>query len=124
MRVKQGLIVETMNDGGCLIVDEAAGRSHALQPEAATVWACLEQGVDRPDDIVETASLDAETVHRALIELAECELIESDDRASRRDVLSKAAAVAGAAAGLELVHSIVTPTPAAAQSERDSATPV
>jgi hypothetical protein len=119
MNVKQGLIVENLPEGGCLVLDESAGKSHALRPEAAVVWTCLTAGVDDPATISERTSLDAETVHRALIELAECDLVESAPAASRRQLLSRAATIAGAAAGLKLIESVATPTPAAAQSNVD-----
>lgn len=124
MKAKEGLVVESLCEGGCLIVDEAAGKSHALQAEAAAVWTCVRDGIDDPQAIAERTALAPGTVDRALAELADCELVEATSGASRREILSKAAAIAGAAAGLKMIESIATPTPAAAQSFSDSSGPV
>ena len=109
-------VVENLADGGRLLVDGDAEKSHALSPEAAAVWSCLEEGSFDRDRIVAQTSLDGETVDRALAEFAECGLLDTGSASSRRELLSRAAAIAGAAAGLKLVESVATPTPAAAQS--------
>jgi DNA-binding IclR family transcriptional regulator len=123
MKTKNGLVVETLPEGGCLILDESTQMSHALQPEAAAVWACLERGVADPPAIARETALPTETVEVALAQIAECGLLENEGSSSRRQLLSRAATVAGAAAALKLVESIATPTPAAAQSQTDTITP-
>jgi DNA-binding IclR family transcriptional regulator len=123
MKIKTSLIVEQLPEGGCLILDESTQMSHALQPEAAAVWRCLERGVSDAGAIADETALPTETVDAALAQIAECGLLVDDASSSRRQLLSRAATVAGAAAALKLVESIATPTPAAAQSEVDNLTP-
>jgi DNA-binding transcriptional ArsR family regulator len=119
-KVKSGLVVEALPDGGCLIVDEAESRSHALRAEAATVWHALERGTD-PTDLVSVTKLGREIVEAALAELEGAGLVEVEQAgSSRREWLARAATVAGAAAGLKLVETIATPSPAAAQTGTDS----
>jgi DNA-binding IclR family transcriptional regulator len=124
MKIKSSLTIEQLPEGGCLILDESAQMSHALRPEAAAVWRCLERGVADPGELARETALPTETVDMALAQIAECGLLEDDASSSRRQLLSRAATVAGAAAALKLVESIATPAPAAAQSREDSATPV
>jgi hypothetical protein len=119
MKTKSSLIVEKLEDGGCLIVDGEAEQSHALDSQAAAVWSCLENGVFERTAIAAKTALDTDTVDRALAELAELGLLVPESASSRRELLSRAAAITGAAAGLKLVESVATPTPAAAQSSRD-----
>jgi hypothetical protein len=120
MKTKSGLVVEQLPEGGCLILDEGAQTSHALRPEAAAVWGCLERGLADPGEIAAETALPTETVEVALAQIAECGLLEDDASSSRRQLLSRAATIAGAAAALELVESVATPTPAAAQSPVDT----
>ena len=119
-KVKSGLVVETLPDGGCLIVDESENRSHALRAEAAAVWHALERGSDA-EDLVAVTKLGREIVEAALVELEGAGLVVVEQvGSSRREWLARAATVAGAAAGLKLVETIATPSPAAAQTGRDS----
>lgn len=120
MKLKSAVIVETLDDGGCLIVDEDAQQSHALGPEAAAVWSCLESGTFEREAIAAQTSLGLDTVDRALGALAETDLLEAESASSRREILTRAATIAGAAAGLQLIETVATPTPAAAQSEPDT----
>lgn len=120
MKIKSPLIVEKLEDGGCLVVDEDAQQSHALGPQAAAVWACLESETFDRNAIAAETSLDRDTVDRALAELTETGLLVPDSDATRREILSRAAAIVGAGAGLALIDSVATPTPAAAQSPDDS----
>jgi hypothetical protein len=120
MKVKSGLVVEALPDGGCLIVDERQNQSHALRAEAAAVWHALERGTD-PDELVSVTKLGREIVEAALVELEGAGLVEVEPvGSSRREWLARAATVAGAAAGLKLVETIATPSPAAAQTGSDS----
>jgi hypothetical protein len=118
MKIKDSLTVEQLPEGGCLILDEGAEMSHALQPEAAAVWRCLERGLSDPSAIARETALPAETVDAALAQMVESGIVE-ETGSSRRELLARAAAVAGAAAGLQLIESVATPTPAAAQSQPD-----
>ena len=124
MRPKQGLIVEALPDGGMLVIDEARNQSHALAPQAASVLGCLERGTSELHEIASAVSLEVAAVEAVLAELAAAGLIEENDGSSRREWLARAATVAGAAVGLKLVESIAVPSPAAAQSDRDSQAPV
>ncbi len=120
MRKKSGLIVEELPGGGYLVLDEAAGLSHALKPDAAKVWASLEDARSE-EEIAERTGLDAGVVHTAVAELRTAGLLEGGDGGtSRRELLTKAAVVAGAAAALTLIDTIATPSPAAAQSGTDN----
>ncbi|HUP23483.1 MAG TPA: hypothetical protein VNB06_11145 [Thermoanaerobaculia bacterium] len=119
MKLKNGLVVEGLPDGGCLIVDESEKQSHALRPEAASVWHSLEQGTVEVGEIATATGLEAEVVEAALAELEGAGLLESEAGSSRREWLARAATVAGAAVGLKLIETVVTPSPAAAQSLPD-----
>jgi hypothetical protein len=124
MKLRSGLVVEKLPDGGCLIVDESAKQSHALRPEAAAVWRSLERGATDAAAVAAETTLGAELVESALAELEAARLLEVEGGASRREWLSRAAAVAGAAVGMKLIETIVTPTPAAAQSQGDEQAPI
>ncbi|HVS14779.1 MAG TPA: twin-arginine translocation signal domain-containing protein [Thermoanaerobaculia bacterium] len=119
MKAKSSLILEQLPEGGCLIVDEGGQQSHALDADAAAIWACVERSVTATDAIAAETGLDADTVTAALARFVEAGLVEVASDRSRRELLSRAAAVAGAAAGLALIQSIGTPPPAAAQSPTD-----
>jgi hypothetical protein len=117
MKIKVGLVIEELPDGGSLILDEGERKSHALRPEAAAVWRQLEQGKHEIAAIAKATGLDAALVESAMSEIVEAGLVETETAgSSRREWLARAAAVAGAAVGLKLVETIVTPSPAAAQS--------
>jgi hypothetical protein len=116
MKLKSGLVVEALPDGGCLIVDEAEKKSHSLRPEAALVWRSLESGVAETE-LPAATGLEPAVVATALSQIDEAGLLAGETaESSRREWLVRAAAVAGAAVGLKLVETIVTPSPAAAQS--------
>jgi hypothetical protein len=119
MKVRSGLLVEALPDGGCLVVDEVSHQSHALGAEAAAVWRCVEEGRDQVAAIAATSGLGTDVVEAALAQLESAGLLEVEGGSSRREWLSRAATVAGAAAGLKLIETIATPTPAAAQSQVD-----
>jgi hypothetical protein len=116
MKIRMGLVVEALPEGGCLVVDESSKQSHALGAEATAVWRCLEGGVDEVVAIAASTGLAGDVVEAALGQLAAAGLIEVESGSSRREWLARAATVAGAAAGLKLIETIATPTPAAAQS--------
>ena len=45
--VRAGRAIDTLEvDGQALVIDEAAGRAHALNPTASVVWLCLDGTVD------------------------------------------------------------------------------
>lgn len=56
---------------------------------------------------------------QSLSQLAAADLLSEEEGASRRQILSRAATIAGAAVGLKLIETIATPAPAAAQSFQD-----
>jgi hypothetical protein len=116
MKVKSGLVIEALPEGGSLVVDESSQQSHALAPEAARVLRSVEQGLGDVAAIARETSLEPSLVEAALGELARVGLIEEEAGSSRREWLARAAAVAGAAVGLKLVETIATPSPASAQS--------
>jgi hypothetical protein len=125
MKIKSGLVVERLPDGGCLIVDESEQQSHALGAEAGGVWRCLEGAAAEAHTdlgrIALAAGVGTEVVEATLIELEAAGLVERQSGSSRRQWLARAATVAGAAVGLKLIETIATPSPAAAQSLPDSA---
>lgn len=116
MKPKSGLIVEALPEGGCLVVDETAQKSHALSAEAAKVWRCLQQGTGEPANIAAVSGVAPDVVEATLVQLAAADLFEVESGSSRREWLARAATVVGAAAGLKLVETIATPSPASAQS--------
>lgn len=116
MKTKSHLITEELPEGGALVVDEKAQLSHALEPQAAAVWACLEQGATETAAIAEKTGRTEAEVDEALAQIHAVGLLETAEGDSRREFLKRAAGLAGAAAGLTLIHSVATPKPAAAQS--------
>jgi hypothetical protein len=119
---KNGLVVEALPDGGCLIVDESEHQSHALRPEAAAVWRATEQSSD-PGELARATGLERSTVEAALAELEAAKLLVLAEGSSRREWLARAATVAGAVVGLKLVETIATPSPAAAQTAPQDGAP-
>jgi hypothetical protein len=120
MKIGSGLVIEDLPDGGCLILDERGHQSHALRSEAAAVLRQIEQGTTEVAAISLATRLDAGLVEAALADLAAAGVLELDASGpSRREWLARAATVAGAVVGLKLVETIVTPSPAAAQSLLD-----
>lgn len=65
------MILEPLLEGGCLIVGEGGQQSHALDTDAAAIWACMERGVTATDAIVAETGLDADTVTAALARFVE-----------------------------------------------------
>ena len=117
MKLKSGLVVEELPDGGCLIVDESMQQSHSLSPEAAAVWRSLGEGAGDVEALAQATRLQPEIVAAALSQLEQAGLLTADAAgSSRREWLARAATVAGAAVGLKLIETIATPSPAAAQS--------
>lgn len=116
MKIKSSLMTEYLADGGALVVDEHAQLSHALEPQAAEVWTCLEQGTTETAAIAEKTGRSEAEVDEALAQIHTAGLLETSEGDSRREFLKRAAGLAGAAAGLTLIQSAATPTPAEAQS--------
>jgi PqqD family protein of HPr-rel-A system len=124
----QELILERLDNGETLVVDEAAGRTHTLNASAAAVFDAWREGKRSLPELAERLSqstglpADDGLVVAALSQLEDAGLIEGDipqlpvRQVSRRRLLELAASVGAAAATLPLVESIVTPTPAMAQS--------
>lgn len=119
------LVVESLPDGGLLVIDPGAGRSHTLNAAAAAVWKAWSEGVrDLPELAARVAGAselpaDEGIVHSALGQLKDARLITEEvpqpslESVSRRRLLKLAA---GAAFALPFIETIVTPSPAAAQS--------
>lgn len=121
------LLIEELEDE-LLVYDLAADRAHRLNPTAATVFRQAD-GTRTVQDIVDALAkqvgvlADEDLVLITLDELVEAGLVEDyatrstkDARSSRRKFIQRAGAVGAAAAALPIVHSIIAPTVAQAQS--------
>ena len=125
-RTTELLIEELENE--LLVYDLASDRAHRLNATAATVFRHADGTrtvADLVDVLGEQAGVDADEdlVLITLDGLVEAGLVEDyeqrptkDARASRRRFIGKVGAVGAAAASLPVVHSIVAPTVAQAQS--------
>lgn len=123
------LLIEELEDE-LLVYDLAADRAHRLNATAATVFrhADGERTVaELVDVLAEQAEVgvlaDEDLVLITLDGLVEAGLVEDytqrstkDTRTSRRKFIARAGAVGAAAASLPIVHSIVAPTVAQAQT--------
>ena len=120
------IVVEKLPEGGLLVIDPIAGRSHTLNAAAAAVWSAWTEGVRDLDElarrVASTTPLPADEgiVHAALAQLKDTGLVREEiptpslESVARRRLLKVAAAAAFA---LPLIETIITPSPAAAQSE-------
>lgn len=121
------LLIEELEDE-LLVYDLAADRAHRLNGTAATVFRHAD-GQRTVDDLVDVLAgevgvlADEELVLITLDGLVEAGLVEDyeprstkDMRSSRRKFIARAGAVGAAATALPVVHSIVAPTVAQAQS--------
>ena len=90
-----------------------------LSPEAAAVWRRCD-GRTPAAGLRAQLGLDADTIDRALAELAACELLvvpePPGEAPTRRELAAKMVRAGGAVAAAPLIVSIAAPTPAAAQS--------
>lgn len=119
------LVVEELPDGGLLVMDPGAERSHALNAAAAAVWKAWKAGTRDLDQLAArvaaatTLPADHGIVHLALAQLRDAGLVRDEipqpslASVSRRRLLGLAA---GVAIALPVIETIVTPRPAAAQS--------
>ena len=119
-------------DDGLLVYDETRDTAHSLNRTAAAVWRSCDGSRDVKGLVValeaeigETA--DEDLVRVALDDLAANGLLENAPerdreaaRLSRRRFIRRAGTVSAAALALPVVHSIVAPTPAAAQTGSSS----
>lgn len=124
-QVVRDLVVENLPEGGLLVMEPDGGKSHTLNAAAAVVfeaWRAGERDVETLAAKVATATelpADEGIVHTALARLKDAGLVRDEipqpslESVSRRRLLKLAA---GAAFALPLVETIVTPSPAAAQS--------
>jgi hypothetical protein len=124
-RPVRDLVVEVLPEGGLLVMEPDGGRSHTLNAAAAVVfeaWRAGEQDVAALAAKVAAATdlpADEGIVHTALARLKDAGLVREEipqpslESVSRRRLLRLAA---GAAFALPFVETIVTPSPAAAQS--------
>lgn len=119
------LVVESLPEGGLLVMQSDGGKSHTLNAAAAVVFEAWRAG--EHDVAALAAKVAASTdlpadegiVHTALARLKDAGLVREEipqpslESVSRRRLLKLAA---GAAFALPFVETIVTPSPAAAQS--------
>jgi hypothetical protein len=122
---ERDLVVEGLPEGGLLVMEPDGGRSHTLNAAASVVFEAWRAG--EHDVAALAAKVAASTelpadegiVHTALARLKDAGLVREEipqpslESVSRRRLLRLAA---GAAFALPLVETIVTPSPAAAQS--------
>jgi hypothetical protein len=122
---ERDLVVESLPEGGLLVMEPEAGRSHTLNAAASVVWQAWGEG--ERDVAALAARIAAATelpadegiAHTALARLKDAGLVREEipqpslESVSRRRLLKVAA---GLALALPLVETIVTPSPAAAQS--------
>jgi hypothetical protein len=122
---ERDLVVESLPEGGLLVMEPEAGRSHTLNAAASVVWQAWSGG--ERDVAALAARIAAATelpadegiAHTALARLKDAGLVREEipqpslESVSRRRLLKVAA---GLALALPLVETIVTPSPAAAQS--------
>lgn len=122
---ERGFVVESLPEGGLLVMEPEAGRSHTLNAAASVVWQAWGEG--ERDVAALAARIAAATelpadegiAHTALARLKDAGLVREEipqpdlESVSRRRLLKVAA---GLALALPLVETIVTPSPAAAQS--------
>jgi hypothetical protein len=122
---REGLIVEELA-GETLVYDLGAHKAHSLNPTAALVWRCCD-GVKTVEDAAEAlheelqAPRSEDLVILALDRLRGAKLLADDAPApsteiSRRSVMKKLALAGGLVVILPVIHSIVAPTPAQAQT--------
>ena len=121
----RNLITESLPEGGLLVIDPEAGRSHTLNAAAAAAWKAWSEGSREVSDIAariaSTTPLPADDgiAHAALAQLKDAGLVSEEipvpplQQVARRRLLQLAAA---AALALPLIETIVTPSPAHAQS--------
>lgn len=107
------LVVEEVADE-VLVYDLARHRAHSLGATAARVWRRCD-GTTAIDDLGADLGLDADTVTRALAELAECELLDASTApvrgTTRRELAIRAAKTGAAVASVPLIVSVVAPLP-------------
>ena len=122
------LLIEQL-EGELLVYDLAADRAHRLNETAAAIFRHAD-GSRSVEDLVEVLSgqvgvlADEDLVLITLDGLAAASLVEDyepratkDARLSRRRFIARAGAVGAAATVLPVVHSIIAPTAAQAQTE-------
>jgi hypothetical protein len=112
----QGLVVEELGDE-LLVYDLETDHAHSLGPEAAKVWRCCD-GRTPVNVLRRQVELEAETVDRALEELAACDLLTTATHpamgSTRRELTVKMAKLGAAVAAAPLIVSVTAP-PAWAQ---------
>jgi hypothetical protein len=121
------LLIEELEDE-LLVYDLAADRAHRLNGTAAVVFRNAD-GTRTVEDLVDVLAgevgvlADEDLVLITLDELVEAGLVEDytkrstkESRTSRRKFIQRAGAVGAAAAALPIVHSIIAPTVAQAQT--------
>jgi hypothetical protein len=124
------LLIEELEDE-LLVYDLAADKAHRLNATAAAVFRHAD-GTRTIPDIVDVLAeqvgvlADEDLVLITLDGLVEAGLVEEyekrstkDTRTSRRKFIQRAGAVGAAAAALPIVHSIIAPTVAQAQTQCD-----
>ena len=124
---RDGILTEAVDDE-LLVYDERRDTAHRLNRTAAIVWRHCD-GRRTPGDLVGVLAAeigdvaDEDLVMVTLDDLAESELLDGHarrereaTRLSRRRFIRRVGVVGSAALVLPVVHSIIAPTPAAAQT--------
>lgn len=130
---QDGIHTEEVEDG-LLVYDESRDTAHSLNRTAAIVWRSCDGKRDVADLVGVLAdelgeAADEDLVRVAVHDLAANGLIEGAAerdreaaRLSRRRFIRRAGTVSAAALSLPVVHSIVAPDPAAAQTGTSTST--
>jgi hypothetical protein len=113
----EDLVVEELEDE-VLIYDQRSDHAHCLGASATRVWRACD-GRTTVEQLSAALDLDAATVIRALEELDETGLLDSEPTpgVTRREATVKMAKFGAAAASAPMIYSIIAPTPALATSE-------
>lgn len=130
---RDGIHTEEIDDG-ILVYDETRDTAHSLNKTAALIWRSCD-GTHDVEGLVKTVELefgevaDEDLVHVALDDLTANGLVEGvterdreASRLSRRRFIRRVGSVAAAAAALPVIHSVVAPDPAAAQTGTTTST--
>ena len=108
------LVIEELGDE-LLVYDLRTDAAHSLDASAAAVWRACD-GETSPHAIAAATGTTREGVEHALRELAERDLVEAPAAHSRREAMKIGVTAGAVGVAIPIVHSIVAPTAAEAQS--------
>jgi hypothetical protein len=109
----EGLVSERMDDD-LLVVDGRTGAAHALSAVVTRVFELCDGTADAAQ-IAATSGLDPAVVQQAIAELAECGLLQTVPRVSRRELTRRLIGTGAAALATPLIYSVaINPALAAA----------